>query len=96
MLEEELKIWHTRVASDKHKDLGSIDDNVLAVCTSLSGRDKVTTNNMQLCASAECIINASATDGAPSAEAFAEPLCRATAPQVSPIHPHQFALLHQV
>ena len=48
MLAEELKIWHTRVASDEDKDLGSIDDNVLAVCNSLAGRDKVATNNLLL------------------------------------------------
>ena len=79
VLEEELKIWRTRVTSDKDKDLGSIDDNVLAVCTSLAGRDKVITNNLLLRLSAEYLINVPATVGAPSADEFAQPLGRAIA-----------------
>jgi len=44
VLTEELQIWHshaTRITCKTRKGLGSVDDNVLAVCMSLDTRDKV-------------------------------------------------------
>ena len=51
VLTEELQIWHshaTRITCNTPKGLGSVDDNVLAVCMSLDTRDKVAIENANL------------------------------------------------